>query len=81
MRVRPWAPPGPTATVTVSARLFRDMLAGRADGADAFADGRIEFMGAAMACDRLKRLLRILRQRRAAGGAGGLWSRLLAAFL
>lgn len=59
MKVGAGAPSLPTSTVTMTATLFRDLLAGRAAFDDAFAAGRIDWFGAEGDRDLFKRILAI----------------------
>jgi UDP-glucose 4-epimerase len=71
MRARAGAPPSPTSTVTMTATLFRDLLAGRASFDDALASGQIDWFGADHDRDLLKRIVAIPTMRESAAGWRG----------
>jgi nucleoside-diphosphate-sugar epimerase len=77
MRVRAGVPPFPTSTVTMTAALFRDLLAGRASFDDAIGSGQIDWFGADADRDLLKRIVAMPTQRESRGGwrgAAARWS-------
>jgi nucleoside-diphosphate-sugar epimerase len=78
MRARAGAPPRPTSTVTMTATLFRDLLAGRAAFDDAMASGDIDWFGAEADRDLLKRIVAIPTQRESEGGWRGAAAQLAA---
>jgi UDP-glucose 4-epimerase len=71
MRARAGAPPSPTSTVTMTATLFRDLLAGRISFDDAMASGQIDWFGADADRDLLKRIVAIPSLRESKGGWRG----------
>jgi nucleoside-diphosphate-sugar epimerase len=71
MRVRAGAPPSPTSTATMTAALFRDLLAGRASFDDALASGQIDWFGADADRDLLKRIVAIPTMRESRVGWRG----------
>lgn len=70
MRAGAGAPYSPTSTVTMTASLFRDLLAGRASFDDAFASGQIDWFGADADRDLLRRVVAMAAQRERGGGSG-----------
>jgi len=78
MRARAGAPPAPTSTVTMTATLFRDLLAGRASFDDAVASGEIDWFGADADRDLLKRIVAIPSLRETRGGWRGAAAQLAA---
>ncbi len=59
MRVRAGAPPEPTSMVTMTAALFRELLAGHTAFDDAFAAGQIDWFGTDADHDLFRRILAI----------------------
>ena len=74
LRVRAGAPSLPTSTVTMTATLLRDLLAGRASLDDAFASGQIDWFGPEADRELFRTIVSIPTGRH--GGAWGLAARL-----
>jgi UDP-glucose 4-epimerase len=68
LRVRAGAPSLPTSTVTMTATLFRDLLAGRASLDDAFASGKIDWFGPESDRELFRKIVGL-----PAGRHGGAW--------
>ena len=72
LRVRAGAPASPTSTVTMTAALFRDLLAGRASLDEAFATGQIDWFGPEADRDLFRRIVGNSATSKH-GGAGAGW--------